>query len=44
MNYIDSTYTASESHARYYPTHTKRLEELKNKYDPTRLFYFPQDF
>ena len=44
VNYIDSTYTAQESHERYYPTHTKRLEQLKDKYDPNRLFHFPQDF
>ena len=44
MNYIDSTYTAAESHKRYYPTHTERLTALKNKYDPGRVFHFPQDF
>ena len=44
MNYIDSTYTAAESHERYYPTHTERLTALKNQYDPARVFYFPQDF
>ena len=44
MNYIDSTYTAAESHKRYYPTHTERLTTLKNKYDPARVFNFPQDF
>ena len=44
VNYIDSTYTAAESHKRYYPTHTDRLETLKNKYDPKRVINFPQDF
>ncbi|PIL28271.1 hypothetical protein GSI_09559 [Ganoderma sinense ZZ0214-1] len=44
VNYIDSTYTAEESHKRYYPTHTERLEELKDKYDPKRVISFPQDF
>ena len=44
MNYIDSTYTPAESHVRYYPTHTTRLEQLKEKYDPNRVFHFPQDF
>ena len=44
VNYIDSTYTAEESHKRYYPTHTERLKELKDKYDPKRVISFPQDF
>ena len=44
VNYIDSTYTAEESHKRYYPTHTERLKELKDKYDPKRVINFPQDF
>ncbi|KAH9930407.1 FAD-binding domain-containing protein [Epithele typhae] len=44
VNYIDSTYTAKEAHKRYYPTHTPRLTALKNKYDPARVFNFPQDF
>ena len=43
-NYIDSTYTAEESHKRYYPTHTEKLTSLKNKYDPRRVINFPQDF
>ena len=44
VNYIDSTYTAEESHKRYYPTHTQKLKELKDKYDPKRVISFPQDF
>ena len=44
VNYIDSTYTAEESHKRYYPTHTERLRKLKDKYDPKRVISFPQDF
>ena len=43
VNYIDSTYSASEAHTRYYPTHTERLTALKNQYDPARVFNFPQD-
>ncbi|PIL24496.1 hypothetical protein GSI_14251 [Ganoderma sinense ZZ0214-1] len=44
VNYIDSTYTAAESHKRYYPTHTDKLKTLKDKYDPKRVINFPQDF
>ena len=44
VNYIDSTYSAAESHKRYYPTHTDRLQSLKNEFDPSRVFNFPQDF
>ena len=44
VNYIDSTYTADEAHKRYYPTHTDRLQSLKNEFDPSRVFNFPQDF
>ena len=44
MNYIDSTYTADEAHKRYYPTHTDRLPSLKNEFNSSRVFNFPQDF
>lgn len=43
-NYIDSTYSADVAHKRYYPSHTKRLTEIKNKYDPKRVIHHPQDF
>ena len=35
---------AAEAHERYYPTHTARLLQIKEKYDPERVFNFPQDF
>ena len=44
VNYIDSTYTADFAHQKYYPTHTARLTDLKNKYDPNRVIHHPQDF
>ena len=44
VNYVDSTYGAAEAHERYYPTHTARLLQIKEKYDPERVFNFPQDF
>ena len=44
VNYIDSTYTPETSHKKYYPSHTANLTRLKNKYDPNRVFHFPQDF
>ena len=44
VNYIDSTYSASEAHTRYYPTHTTNLTMLKEIYDKNRTFNFPQDF
>ena len=44
VNYIDSTYSATEAHARYYPTHTTNLTMLKEIYDKNRTFNFPQDF
>ncbi|RPD61410.1 FAD-binding domain-containing protein [Lentinus tigrinus ALCF2SS1-6] len=44
VNYIDSTYSADVAHRKYYPTHTARLTEIKNKYDPHRVFHYPQDF
>ncbi|KAI1786969.1 FAD-binding domain-containing protein [Ganoderma leucocontextum] len=44
VNYIDSTYSAEESHKRYYPTHRVILKVLKEKYDPNRVISFPQDF
>ncbi|KAI0706913.1 FAD-binding domain-containing protein [Cerioporus squamosus] len=44
VNYIDSTYSADVAHKKYYPTHTARLTELKDKYDPNRVIHHPQDF
>lgn len=44
VNYIDSTYSADVAHKKYYPTHTARLTDLKNKYDPKRVIHHPQDF
>ncbi|KAI0744336.1 FAD-binding domain-containing protein [Daedaleopsis nitida] len=44
VNYIDSTYSAEVAHEKYYPTNTKRLTELKNRYDPGRIIHHPQDF
>ncbi|KAI0713966.1 FAD-binding domain-containing protein [Earliella scabrosa] len=43
-NYIDSTYDAATAHRKYYPSHTARLTQLKDKYDPKRLIHHPQDF
>ena len=44
VNYIDSTYSAAVAHQKYYPSHTTRLTQIKNKYDPHRVFHNPQDF
>ena len=44
VNYLDSTYSAEVAHQKYYPTHTSRLTDIKNKYDPSRVFHNPQDF
>ncbi|RPD53461.1 FAD-binding domain-containing protein [Lentinus tigrinus ALCF2SS1-7] len=44
VNYIDSTYSAEVAHQKYYPTHTSRLTDLKNKYDANRVFHYPYDF
>ncbi len=44
MNYIDSTYTADKAHQKYYHSHTARLTQLKEQYDPKRVIHHPQDF
>ncbi|KAI0744342.1 FAD-binding domain-containing protein [Daedaleopsis nitida] len=44
VNYIDTTYSRGVAHKKYYPTHTGRLTQLKQMYDPKRVIHHPNDF
>ena len=41
-NYADTEYTREEAQKLYYGANLRRLQQLKAKFDPTELFYYPQ--
>ncbi|CAI6337596.1 unnamed protein product [Periconia digitata] len=42
VNYADSRLERDEAQRLYYGKHLEKLRELKSKYDPKELFYYPQ--
>jgi len=42
INYADSTLDRKTAQRVYYGSNLRRLQQLKYKYDPTELFYYPQ--
>lgn len=42
VNYVDSKLDRGTAEQLYYGENLKRLQELKKRYDPTEVFYYPQ--
>lgn len=40
-NYADSRLTRQQAEKQYYGSHLKKLQQLKKKYDPLEVFYYP---
>lgn len=41
-NYADARLSRADAEEQYYGLHLQKLQQLKAKYDPKQLFYYPQ--